>query len=254
MKKQLMMALCLLACVCASAQISTGEPNSSVIPRTGNRPQAGDWGLYLGGSVSQVMDLIDYVNSKGVEGYYGLPVINLKYYSSDNLEWRMGFQFAARTQNDKTVAPTYDDDGEVDGVETLSKSYNGSNYTRFLPGLAYHFSSSNLLDVYLGAQLPIGFNSETEKTIWDDGDNEDYCHKGSFVVGAGIFMGLQMFIADLPIAIGLEAGYSGHLVVEGAPSYRHKTEDVNEKFKKGTRSIRADWGADAAITFSYYFH
>ena len=253
MKKQLMMVVCLLACVCASAQISTGEPNSSVIPRTGNRPQAGDWGLYLGGSVSQVMDLIDYVNSKGVEGYYGLPVINLKYYSSDNLEWRLGFQFAARTKNDKTITPIFDMDGDLDDEE-IAKSYKGSNYTRFLPGVAYHFSSSNLLDVYLGAQLPIGFNSETEKLVVDDGDYEDYCHKGSFVVGAGIFAGLQLFIADLPIAVGLELGYSGQLVAEGVPSYRHKTEDVDQKYKMGTRSVRANWGADAAITFSYYFH
>jgi superfamily I DNA and/or RNA helicase len=90
--------------------------------------------------------------------------------------------------------------------------------------------------------------------LMPDGDYEDYYHKGSFVVGAGVFAGLQLFIADLPIAVGLELGYSGQLVAESVPSYRYKTEDVDQKFKEGTRSVRANWGADAAITFSYYFH
>ena len=48
MKKLTFVLAALLAVSTAFAQISTGEPNSSVIPRTGNRPQAGDFGLYLG--------------------------------------------------------------------------------------------------------------------------------------------------------------------------------------------------------------
>ena len=251
MKKHLMIIACLLACICASAQISTGEPNSSVIPRTGNRPQAGNWGMYIGGSVSQIMDLVDYIGSEGIEGAYGIPVINLKYYYSDNWEFRMGFQFSARTNNTKEVIPTFESDGELD-EENVIKNYEGSNYTRFLPGAAYHFSSSNLLDVYLGAQMPIGWNSQTTKVTFDE-DNISSQHQGSFVIGAGIFMGLQFFIADLPIAIGIEGGYSGHIVAEGVPSYKVKNENFEQKYKQGTGSVTANWGADAAITFSYYF-
>lgn len=245
-----MIVACLMACVCASAQISTGEPNSSVIPRTGNRPQKGNWGLYIGGSVSQVMDLIDFIDSEGVEGAYGVPVVNLKYYCSDNWELRMGFQFSARTNKNKTVTPEFDEDGDVD-KETIATNFNGSNYTRLLPGIAYHFSPKNLLDVYLGAQLPIGWNSNTTKSKFED--NITSTHTGAFVIGAGVFIGLQFFIADLPIAIGVEGGYSGHIVAEGVPSYKITTETSNQKYRMGTSSVSANWGADAAITFSYYF-
>jgi hypothetical protein len=177
--------------------------------------------MYIGGSVSQIIDLVDYIGSEGIEGAYGIPVINLKYYYSDNWEFRMGFQFSARTNKTKEVIPTFESDGELD-EENVIKNYEGSNYTRFLPGAAYHFSSSNLLDVYVGAQMPIGWNSQTTKVTFDE-DNISSQHQGSFVIGAGIFMGLQFFIADLPIAIGIEGGYSGHIVAEGVPSYKVKT-------------------------------
>ena len=58
MKKTSLLLVALLAVSTAFAQISTGEPHSSVIPRTGNRPQAGDFGMYLGASVTQVIDLV----------------------------------------------------------------------------------------------------------------------------------------------------------------------------------------------------
>ena len=58
MRKSSLLLVALMAVSTAFAQISTGEVNSSVIPRTGNRPQAGDFGLYLGASVTQVMDFI----------------------------------------------------------------------------------------------------------------------------------------------------------------------------------------------------
>lgn len=250
MKKHFLIVACLMACIGASAQISTGEPNSTVIPRTGNRPQKGNWGLYVGGSVSQVMDLVDYINSEGIEGAYGLPVINLKYYYTDNWEFRMGFQFSARTNKNKTITPNESMSGKVIG-EDISTRYNGSNYTRLLPGVAYHFSPKNLLDVYMGAQLPIGWNSNTTKTTIND--NVTKRHTGAFVIGAGLFVGLQFFIADLPIAIGVEGGYSGHIVAEGVPSYKVETASSVQKYKQGTGTVSANWGADAAITFSYYF-
>ena len=59
MKKSTILLVALMAVSTAFAQISTGEPHSSVIPRTGNRPQAGDLGMYIGASVTQIMDLVE---------------------------------------------------------------------------------------------------------------------------------------------------------------------------------------------------
>ena len=84
MKKLTFVLAALLAVSTAFAQISTGEPNSSVIPRTGNRPQAGDFGLYFGASVTQIMDFVRLnQNTQFTENaFWALPAINLKYLTS----------------------------------------------------------------------------------------------------------------------------------------------------------------------------
>lgn len=251
MKKTIMFVACLaMACVSVCAQISTGEPNASVIARTGNRPQKGDWGLYLGGSVSQVMDLVNYCQSAGAEGAYGLPLVNLKYYCTDNFEFRMGFQFAAKTEKTKTIQ--YNEGGS----DYIQKTSAGTDYTRLLPGIAYHFNSKNLLDVYVGAQLPIGFNSTTGKFNIENAGvtTSAKIHQGTFVIGGGLFIGLQFFIADLPIAIGVEGGYSGQVEATSVPSYSIATDGTSQKYKDGTATTTARWGADASLHFSYYFN
>lgn len=145
MKKTSLLLVALLAVSTAFAQISTGEPHSSVIPRTGNRPQAGDFGMYLGASVTQVIDLVKLNKnpSFGARAFWALPAINLKYYFTDNFEGRIGFQFSCLNENTKVK------DNNDDG--TWDKNVRDVNYTRFLPGVAYHFNTNNILDVYLGA-------------------------------------------------------------------------------------------------------
>ncbi len=251
MKKTIIFVACLtMACMSVCAQISTGEPNASVIARTGNRPQRGDWGLYLGGSVSQVMDLVKYCQSAGAEGAYGLPLVNLKYYCTDNFEFRMGFQFAAQTQKEKTFTSL------ESGAEYEKTVSAGTDYTRLLPGVAYHFNSKNILDVYVGAQLPIGFNSATAKTYESNAGiiTSSKAHVGTFVIGGGLFVGLQFFIADLPIAIGVEGGYSGLVEASSIPSYSIETGSSSQKYKDGTATTTACWRADASLHFSYYFN
>ena len=256
-------------------QISEGEPHSSVIPRTGNRPQAGDWGIYIGGSVRQVMDLVnshksadmifigDEIDRAAQEGYntkfnwWALPLLNLKYYITDQWEVRMGFEFASRTASNSYK---YEFD---DGDRTLKRNNRESqNFTRFLPGAAYHFNTKNLLDVYLGAQMPIGWDSYRSKSSTNDDGDKTYERKAltQFVIGGGVYIGLQAFIADLPLAIGVELGYSGVAKIGG---HTKTTADYgdgkvvyyndNEDLKKAI-STQAEWGADAALTISYFFH
>ncbi len=249
MKKHLFLVAALMVAFImpAVAQISTGQPHSTVIPRTGNRPQAGDWGLYLGGTVSQVMDLVDAINDTTAT-YWALPALNFKYYITDQWELRLGFEFDAQTKSKKF---TYDG-GDV------YKEKNGHNYTRFFPGVAYHFSNDNILDVYLGAQLPIGWDCKIDKTT--DGDRELKRRTGHFVIGAGLFMGVQVFIADLPFAIGIEGGFSGMLRAGGVPKTTYKDGGDKQVFYNDdpniikASAVEANWGADGALTFSYYFH
>lgn len=250
--KKVSFILCSLLCAMSvSAQLSTGKVNSTIIPRTGNRPQAGDMGFYIGASVSQVLDLINFNNSHADkatgygEWYWALPVLNLKYYATDNWETRIGFEFSCYSETNKTSM----------GGDTYKTATN-CNFTRLLPGAAYHFNTNNILDVYLGAQIPIGWNINSEKTSGPDMTKKTT--ENAFVIGAGIFGGLQVFIADLPFAIGVELGYSGKATFGGAPNTKYTTNGDTGNTEEGnmnTKATRASgtWGADAAITFSYYF-
>lgn len=261
MKKiSLTLLVVLMGITTAFAQISTGEPNASVLPRTGNRPQAGDFGMYLGASVTQIMDLVKLNDKAGGNTFWALPAINLKYYITDNWEFRCGFEFACKGTLDETV---YKKASDGKFTETTNK-----NFTRFLPGAAYHFNTNNILDVYVGAQLPIGFDIYTHKeSNVIDGDKSSIKYsEGAFVIGGGIFLGLQFFVADLPFAIGIEGGYSGRatLANKGMTTINNdgdKTKYAGNYFEgtmerteaKTSTYMEGTWGADAALTFTYYF-
>lgn len=254
MKKLTFVLAALLAVSTAFAQISTGEPNSSVIPRTGNRPQAGDFGLYLGASVTQIMDFVRLnKNTQFTENaFWALPAINLKYYFTDNWEGRIGFQFACKGTTEKYNPENGD----------MVKNTSDVNYTRFLPGCAYHFNTKNIVDVYLGAQLPIGFNLIQDKSV--NGDVSITNKNNQFVIGGGIFFGLQFFVADLPLAIGIETGYSGTASFSSGDrtivnndgdktTTLHPKGGLPDVDVKSSLYMEGRWGADAALTITYYF-
>jgi len=243
----------------AFAQISTGEPNSSVIPRTGNRPQAGDFGMYLGASVTQVIDLVELNKKEDGAAFWALPAINLKYYTTDKFELRLGFEFACKgTANNNKYKES--------AVGTYKESET-KNFTRFLPGFAYHFNTSNILDVYVGAQVPIGFDIDVMngQSVIDGKKYSSKTTKGDFVIGGGVFLGLQFFVADLPFAIGVEGGYSGRAIIGNGEGYTISNIDgkktktsanipaySGEEIKSSTY-MEGTWGADAALTFTYFF-
>lgn len=255
MKKILLAVMALFMLTLPSfAEISTGEPNSSVIPRTGNRPEQGDWGVYIGGSVTQIMDLVEAISDDSYFAW-GLPLINLKYYVTDPLELRLGLQFAAKSTNDKATF-------NAEGMSGTAKAFESQHYTRLTPGVAYHFSNKNILDVYAGAQLPIGWevNKTSSKASVAGISASERVYSGTFVIGAGLFLGTQVFIADLPFAIGVEGGFTGLIKAGGVPKTTvidGNTKQVyynnNPAITKASK-VNASWGLDAALTFSYFFH
>ena len=260
MKKYVLTLLSLLLSAGVFAELSTGEPHSSVIPRTGNRPQAGDFGVYVGASVTQIMDLVNYNrpanNNANDSKYWALPLINLKYYTTDNMEFRIGFQFSSYGETNVVR----------DGEGSKAKTSRDVNYTRFLPGFAYHFNTNNIVDVYIGAQIPIGFNADASRQSVDQPGmvQSVYDRENLFVIGGGAFIGLQFFVADLPFAIGLEGGYSGQARLGGGHRVTTTTNGVTQVTASaggmnanGERAsathMDATWGADAALTFTYFF-
>lgn len=228
MKKALLLLVMCATFVVSNAQITTGESVSKVV-RTGNRAQAGDAGLYLGATTDMFRSITD-----GNIKFKAIPLINLKYMQTDKIELRLGIEWWDK--NEKSDGDDYE----------TSKSESEFN---FYPGVAYHFNNKNLLDVYVGAELPFGFG----RRGYDYGkDNSNSA--SMFQVGLGAFIGLQAYVADLPIALGLEYGVScGYQHVgNGTMSSDYHTqviEGISEDFNQSKFKL----GNQARMTISYFF-
>ncbi len=217
----------------ANAQISTGESTAQTI-RTGNRAAKGDFGLYLGATT-------DHFKSIGDETKVAaLPLLNFKYMTSDKVEARLGFEWFSQTE-------TTSSDPE-EGPSSKSSFRNTS--IMFYPGVAYHFNRSNILDVYVGAELPIGGGAEASKYTIDDDDFDDETSSvNRFEIGIGAFIGLQAYICNLPLAVGIEYGfnirnqhYGNAMITENGFTY---SEDSSyNKFVLGNQ---------ARLTLTYFF-
>ena len=164
----------------AMAQLSTGKSTSSKI-RTGNRAQEGDFGLYIG---ANVLD------------FSPLPLVNLKYMGTDELEFRLGIELKKNFD--------YDKGDQTSGKTVQNRETDVEN--AIYPGVAYHFSNSNILDVYVGAELPLGYGRINDTQKFDGDDNYRIKSKFAYNIGFGGFVGLQAYIANLPLAVGLEYG------------------------------------------------
>ncbi|HIZ86651.1 MAG TPA: hypothetical protein IAC03_00595 [Candidatus Coprenecus pullistercoris] len=258
----------------AYAQISTGEPSSKVI-RTGNRAEAGDFGLYLGLTSTMVGDWIN-----GETRLEALPLINFKYMMTDHAEWRLGLELY------KTSSRSVGELNEViENTSYLLPSTSNSSTSNAMlyPGFAWHFSSKNILDVYVGAEMPLGWDSSTE--YFESGVLEPHENAGgveqpglmkiissekitkrSFVIGIGAFIGLQAYIADLPLALGVELGVSSRF--DTGLKYKHTTTQtgsdtqtwytsaLNAEDLQQYKNLNARTGeitGQARLTLTYYF-
>lgn len=242
MKKVVLIALALcMGFVTVNAQITTGESSAQVI-RTGNRAEAGDFGLYLG-ATSTIFKSLMNVDEASVEA---LPLINFKYMVNDKLEARIGLEWWSVAGIGKSSGE--DDNGNF---ETKGKTKETKKY--LTPGIAYHFNSSNLLDVYVGAELPFGWGSTVETSYADfkgkDADVDNKSRENNFKVGLGGFVGLQSYIANLPLAIGVEYGISSMKNIASS------TIVTDEKQDYKTKGTEADWkvGHQARLTLTYFF-
>ena len=255
MKKFLLIVAAMLLLIpFANAQISDGQPSSKTI-RTGNRPKAGNFGLYIG-----LTSDIAY-NLKGISDDGGLtiplPLINFKYMDTNNFELRIGLDSFSKgkSQSAKTVA---DPDLNIPSHQISSSTYDLD--LMFYPGVAYHFNSKNILDVYIGAELPIGGKFNQEKQVQDDQWRRS--NTSAFKIGLGAFVGLQVFVANLPLALGLEYGLSANGTIGGKT--KMVAYDGNDKqtryYAAGDttpysklRMSEGIFGQQVRVTLSYYF-
>ena len=245
----LVAVMALLSTAFASAQLTTAEPVASKV-KGGNRAEAGNFGLYMGATSTMFKGWLD--PSIKVEA---LPLINFKYMVSDRFETRLGLEI----YREKTKDSGLQDAGNNSTITSKNKTVNAE--TCLYPGIAYHFAPKNIFDVYVGAELPIGWTRDI--TIAEYGNVSSTIKGSSFNIGVGAFVGLQAYIADLPLALGVEYGISA--VHEAALKYKNSIVDNDGKLsvfytKPGStveyndlKSKEGGIGSQIRLTFTYYF-
>ncbi|HET6245916.1 MAG: hypothetical protein H0V01_15215 [Bacteroidetes bacterium] len=249
------------------AQLSDRINNPSKF-KTGTRPIQGDMGVFIGYNTANIKLKPDSVDNGIEEITSVLPDISIKYYVADDLVFRAGVS----TKKEKTLRRGTIDPA-LNGIGGLSRRDQVSVASEFYitPAIEKHFLSSNLLDVYVVATLPLGYLREKGE------DNVGYAsgdfvyksmNKMSFAYGLEAHVGLQAFIADLPLAIGAEMGISGigyrgeklkH--VESSSIGGVETNQVYYTFKNDPQNIKYsnlksnsfNTSTSIRITLSYYF-
>lgn len=190
------------------AQLSD-RVNSPSTFKIGTRPVAGNWGILFAPGYQDFKDIVNRIDGKDTTNVVNvLPVIALRMYKSDNLVLRIGIR--TKSSNLKIAGTVVPPTGGGNFINELK--YQRRNAELYItPGLEYHFSKSNILDVYLGACLPLGYFKENEtdymKMLDLTVDYTSYERKRfGFAYGFEGFIGVQSFVADLPFSIGLELG------------------------------------------------
>jgi len=250
----------LLGTTKAFSQLSQRENDSSLI-KIGTRPQEGNFGLFLSTSYQEIEEMAD--NNVHITG---IPLINFKYYYTDNIVFGLGI----RSYKSKEFLSGKLPEDEIGTTNDISIE----NKHVFSPRAEYHFSESNIFDVYVGLAIPLGW----EKNVYEYGEkynlSGDYRNEKTtnsyFSYGYNVFSGVQIFIADLPMALGFELGIRGSGY--GDMAYKHEENySINgEEFSqtyytKGNEDYKTyteykelkykefELGSDFRITFNYFF-
>ena len=184
------------------AQLSTRE-NDDVKIKLGARPAARDMALTFGYDVAN-----DYkANLYGGNVLQGGDILNFKYYLSPKTALRLGINLSKQTYNS---SGTFSD--TIPGISIPGSEYKEKKSAReyvLVPGIEHHFLESNIFDVFAGADLYLGFGRKLYQNDMSNksGDASNYkMTMGTTVVGVGGVVGFNVFVAQLPVSIGIEYG------------------------------------------------
>ncbi len=242
----------------AFAQLSERVNNPSTF-RLGTRPTQGNLGFSVGYSMADNDSLKN--GNAAISSY--IPLISLKYYLADDIVISLGM---------KSMKSSRKISGDLD--QTLNggtaSHYEKNNITtkNYLKiGVEKHFLASNILDPYIGVGIPLGYWKESNgsTTTYTDGSGQGSVKSRlSFYYGFELKAGIQAFIADLPIALGVEGGLTGYGLkgdkykVEGTnaagDSYKYyTTDDTGGMAFSSLSSSSYAAGGFIRVTLAYYF-
>ncbi len=224
--KKLMTAVftALLLSSATFAQLSE-RLNDAATLKFGTRPMAGNLALTfaLPVSGSGIADLsLENALASG-------DFITMKYYLRNNLAFRGAIKLSTDSRRAKgdLVIP-------VSNTANGSREYKNSSKEYLLaPGIEKHFGAISLFDMYAGADLLLGFGQNLYIDNQEDatGDYSNFKSTSTHMVaGLGTVIGVSIFVAQLPVSIGVEYGINFKYSNEG------KTHYVNESSTGGVVS------------------
>lgn len=219
-------------------QLSTRQNNDGDF-RLGTRPQSGDAALHF------IIPIVDLSADNGSDaGLYNLSagdLLTFKYYKTDNLVYRAAFRFAAdNSHTSGTAADSSDVNPIFEDFELQEIQYKSIDRSYALAlGAEKHFTNSNVFDVYAGGEGLIGLGKD--KSVMNgtyfngDIDNTTMTTNTTVFGFAGV-VGFNVFVAELPIAVGMEYGWGGKWIFNGK-THVERVLDIDD----ADINIDAEW-------------
>jgi hypothetical protein len=208
--KPVLFAVFLAFSLQSKAQLTTRD-NDEIVVKLGARPQKGDMSLMFAYDI--IPDSVKKANLFGGNFLRAGDLLTFKYYLKDDLVFRGGLRLTHISNDTKGAFEdsTYYFVNQINspaGKSTMRNASLAREYI-FVPGIEKHFSKNNFFDVYTGADLFLGFGRERSINNIDF-TNGDYSRiktrMNTQIFGVGGVVGFNMFIAQLPISVGLEYG------------------------------------------------
>ncbi|MBK8847239.1 MAG: hypothetical protein IPO27_12125 [Bacteroidetes bacterium] len=254
-------------------QLSTRSNDNTVEP-LGARPQKGDMALTFGADLTSLFsnDSVDKgfnnVNSLGS----GAP-ISIRYYLSDNVAFRGAIRLYKENNkfNGSSDSTTQVDGGSQNFALTDREFQDLKREYVLIPGIQKHFSPANMFDVYAGADLHLGFRKElnVDNSEFANGDyNRLTRTTNKAVIGLGGVIGFNVFIAHLPVSLGMEYGWTAKWTKGGKTenekdvksgtdvttlTYFTQSDDENSYKDLKRSSFDMDTNQDVRLILSIYF-
>ena len=225
MKKILLLVALAFGVSSSYAQLSTRENDASV-EKLGARPVKGDMALTFAigtGKDSSTASLYKG-NLLGAGN-----LLTFKKYIADDMAFRLGVRLYKKSSTIKGISAdsTAFSNGGVPEFFEYTYKKNDREYI-IVPGIEKHFNAGNIFDVYTGADLYLGFkkmssNNDDIKTNRAGDSKKEKLTTKNAVVGLGWIVGFNVFVAQLPISIGLEYGLNAKWDLGGKT--KHEVEN-----------------------------
>lgn len=249
MKKSILIIAALAMGASSSfAQLTTRE-NCATNECLGARPVAGDMALTFAINIAADDTASLPLENNLTSG----SVLTFKKYTTDDVAFRIGIRLQKTSYNYKGEADSASQTAANLGgdINITDREFKNSDRLYLLvPGIEKHFAASNIFDVYAGGDLHLGFSRSVDinNTSFRNGDeNNRTAKRTQTVVGLGGVVGFNVFIAHLPISLGLEYGWNARWKLGGKT---HIETDVTS----GGTSTSNDYfinGDDPADTNGY---